>query len=287
MRSVAMTRTVLLFAALLSGPAFGAAKKSPSEKTFNSIVVVDGAMVYRTPSFDGEVIGYFGQATKVVLTKKRFGPFYRVRFKQGVWGYISDVDVRGPEDFEPKSGSLGETKQDNSNSFRGKFPFTSFAVGGGLAYLQYREILSRTSYTSGLLAYGLKFNAPLSFLGGPFFLDLTALSSAVAPDYYKTIASGPIQAQTSIVSLQMMYTLGSIANRTFWYHFGVGPAFIYGRYAFDSPNGRIDAEESRLGASFTLGLSYMWKAILLKLEPSFVVERTQFPMVMFSTQYAF
>ncbi len=255
--------------------------------TFLSVVVVDGSMVYKKADFDAEVIGYLQLGTKVTISKKRFGPFYRIRFKQGVWGYVSDVDVRGPEDVTGKKGSLAEPKENMASAFRGKLPFTSFSIGASVGSLQYKELLLKQTYNSALVVYGIKANAPMTFLGGPFFFDLDVLTTNAVPDYYKGIATGSVQAQTSVVDLQVMYAMGSFMDRAVWYYFGAGPAMIYGRYLFDSSAGRIDAEELRMGASFTGGLSYTMSPLVLKFEPSFIVERTQYPLFVFSAQYSF
>lgn len=276
-----------LFFAVTSFAKKNADNAPESAGTFLSVVVVDGAMVYKRADFDAEVIGYLQMGTKVTISRKRFGPFYRLRFKQGVWGYVSDVDVRGPEDFGGKKGALADPAGSRSSPVRGKYPFTSFSIGASIGSLQYKELLLKQSYTSALLVYGVKANAPLSFLGGPFFLDLDVLTTNAVPDYYKGIATSAVQAQTSVVDLQVMYAMGSFMDRSLWYYFGAGPAMIYGRYLFDSSAGRIDAEELRIGAAFTAGLSFSMDPIVVKFEPTFIVERAQYPLFVLSAQYSF
>lgn len=55
-------------------------------------VINDEAIVYRNPDFDSEQLSTYKQDTKIEVSKKNFGPFHRVRMKNGTMGYIVDND---------------------------------------------------------------------------------------------------------------------------------------------------------------------------------------------------
>ena len=57
-------------------------------------VIIDGAMVYKQGDFGSPVLGYLRKGKKVKVSNKTYGPFYKVKLRQGVIGYISDIDVQ-------------------------------------------------------------------------------------------------------------------------------------------------------------------------------------------------
>jgi hypothetical protein len=263
--------------------------KAKADDNSGAVVVTEGAMVYNKADFDSQVIGYYQAGQKVTVSKKRFGPFYRVKFKQGVWGYISDVDIKtGDSASLPKdSGSRKDDAADLPGSSSSKHIFNSFYLGIAGASVQYRELLARQEYSDSLIFYGIRATLPVSFLSGLFLMDLTALTTSTVPNYYKQVSSIAPSGMAALVDLQLQYGLMNFSRRKGWLYIGAGPLFGYTRYLVEIRGSKSDLEEAKAGMSFSVGASYSLGRFALKFEPRYYLERTQYLGFLGSLQYAF
>ncbi len=73
-------------------------------------IIVPVSQVYESPNFDSRVLGVFKENQVVILSKKRFGFFYKVRLKKGSWGFLSDVEVE-PSAIPPVKTRVENTQK--------------------------------------------------------------------------------------------------------------------------------------------------------------------------------
>lgn len=77
---------LFLTVSLLMGPAFAQSQKA--------MVVNDGALVYVNPDFDSELLTELKAGTVYDVSLKTKGPFYKIRVRPKVTGWIADTDVK-------------------------------------------------------------------------------------------------------------------------------------------------------------------------------------------------
>ncbi|MCB0394178.1 MAG: SH3 domain-containing protein [Bdellovibrionales bacterium] len=248
------------------------------------MVVTDGAIVFSKGDFDSRVIGYFRQGQKVRVSNKTYGPFYKVRFKQGVIGFVSDVDV------VPESKMKGATKtkgKGDPRSSGGKPIFKLVQVGLVGAYTQYTEVIQRAEKTASIFTYGFKFSFPMTLFDGPFLLDITGHFTQTAPDFYKKLSEKEPKGFIGLLDLQLMFVLDNFAGRDGVIYLGTGPVFAYSAFDLSQDGSDFVSEEARAGGVFTLGMGYKAGPIIFKLEPRYYVEKSSYFSGLFGIQAAF
>jgi hypothetical protein len=98
--------------ALAKTPVVAVPKAGPPMTGVWGVVKTDGAMVYRSPDFDADVLGNLHQGQSVVISRTTFGEFakfYKIKFKQNmhsIIGYVADIDVK-PSTAPGATGSAG------------------------------------------------------------------------------------------------------------------------------------------------------------------------------------
>jgi hypothetical protein len=120
----------------------GLSAEAQSQK---AMVINQGAMVYKEADFDAPVLGELkaGQVYDVSLTQK--GPFYKIRVKPGVLGWIADTDIRLSKGgkLDLKKGAKAPEKTEEKKNFLEKKRARSFYAsryrGPTLAMLSYSE----------------------------------------------------------------------------------------------------------------------------------------------------
>jgi hypothetical protein len=247
----------------------------------DAVIVTDGAMIYRQANFDSAVIGYMRAGQKTKISSKTFGAFYRVRFKQGVVGYISDVDV------EPQGGRRGRkptTPKDRkfSKSFISKRYF-----GILLSQVHFAETYNDADVGEDMLFYGLKFTMPMKYLLGPFVLDSELLYHSGAPSYYNSSISSAVSGKVLIFDLEAMFSLYESRNRGFWAYVGAGPAFVYSSFVVTLNNSQQDLSEADFGGVITGGVAVRMSKLAFKFEPKYFVFKSSYFGFLGSLQYEF
>ncbi len=252
----------------------------------NAVVVTDGAMIYRKGNFDSRVIGYLRKGKKVKVSSKTYGPFYRVRFRQGVIGYISDVDVVPANKVKGKfSGKT--TKKRKKRVDRSRPAFHTFQLGFALGYTQYTEVISRSEKNASILTYGLKMSVPFTLFDGPFVLDTSAHLTGDPPSYYDDISEKEPKGFVGILDIQLMFLLDDFANHNGSIYLGAGPMVAYSAVEIEESGSSFVSEEARAGGVFTIGLGYKMGPVSLKIEPRYYVEKANYFSILSGLQFSF
>lgn len=252
-------------------------------------VVTEGAIVYKGPSFDAPILGYFSAGKKVSLSNKLFGAFYKVRFNQGVIGYISDIDVRpdnakaGADSFFP--GSNNEEK-DKDRPF-----FGSTHIGLTYAMVGFEDTVggftgnSQTNFIGGVLT------TPFSFFDGSTLLSMNVLYSLEVPQFYSKISQNAPEGFVILGDVSLLYPIASFLNRKLTAFVGAGLAFGYTDVDLVQEIGGgpklVPVASAKVGGVFAGGLVYKFSSFALRFEPKYYYEENAYLGITSSLSFQF
>lgn len=251
-------------------------------------VVTDGAMVYKKGDFDAAVVGYLNVGQKVRISSKKFGPFYRIQFKQGVIGYIADIDV----DVGLKSaGSLPTSKKskDVMSEGRARSFISKRYLGASYASLNYSEEFNSRNESASLSFFGLKYTGPMRFLSGPFVLDTNLLYHSGYPSYYN-MTTPPSQGKSGKIlmyDLQVLYSLVEGSQRTVWAYVGGGLAMSYSSFVVEINGSKQDLSDVLFGGVIGGGIAFQTGKFAFKFEPKYYAMKSNYFALVGSVQYEF
>lgn len=244
----------------------------------NALVVTDGAIVYKKADFDAPIIGYFRAGEKVRISEKTFGPFYRVKFKQGKMGYVADIDVspqkgssgksqaKEGDTKEPKSaGKDTKGKNEKANAKGGKAKtavvnkslLNQSLLGLSIGMVNWSELFNQREYSDSLIFYGVKASLPFkSVLDGPFTLDVSAIFSFSSGNYLKQASTTPPSGFIAIIDASVLYTFNELMKRQLITYFGAGPVLTYNSFDVEIQGEKLDILEVKIGGAIILGAGY-------------------------------
>jgi hypothetical protein len=277
-----------------------------------AIIAVEGAMVYKKPDFDSAVIGYMPRGKKVKVSTKSFGPFQRVGFREGVMGFISDVDIvteegvpfsvvnsgEDPGKKEAASGeksgekpAKGKKKKKRSGPekiYRKKPVATADAIGVAVGYIAYKELVSRREFTENIIVYGLKYTTRAPFLMGPYGLDVTLLFKPSPPSYYQTALGTSAKGMYIFFDAVWTFPLTEFMGKDGMMIAGIGPLVTYSEAKATLPSG-VDFKQTDLvvGASLQLGAAIRFSPIILKCDAKYYLDKNSYLGFLGSMQYEF
>ncbi|MEQ1879096.1 MAG: SH3 domain-containing protein [Bdellovibrionia bacterium] len=259
------------------------------------VVVTEGAIVYRKADFDSPVVGYFQRGRKVAISTKRFGAFFRVKFKQGLMGYISDVDVsfdgkgkmpdaKNPKD--PKDAKDPEAREREKAARAKKSPpWQATAVGPFAGYIQFTELISQAELSSKLMGFGLQFSMPFTLLDGPFALETTFLYHSGAPSYYDQVSSTPADGTILFLDSVLTFPLSNFDGVAGALSVGAGPLINQSSITATLSGTQKDLKETKLGISIVGGASYRLSRLIFKAEAKYFVEKASYLGFVAGVQY--
>ncbi len=257
------------------------------EAAQNAVVITNGAMVYKKGDFDAPVIGYFSSGRKVRISSKKFGPFYRVQFKQGIIGYIADIDVRTQSQAKamPRSNAISRS----GSASHSKSLLSKHYIGLGAGMLNYTEVFNKRNESEGLLVYGLKYTMPLKFLAGPFLLDTNLMYHSGIPSYYnrQTPPSQGLQGRLLMGDVQALYLLSESSRRAFGIYMGAGLSVSYSDFLVEVNGSKQTLADIMVGGVITGGISYQFNSFVIKLEPKYYAMKSNYMSVNGAIQYEF
>lgn len=242
----------------------GALAQSQKAKIMN-----DGALVYKEPDFDAPVVTQLkaGQVYDISLQTK--GPFYKIRLKPGLLGWIADTDVRTarggakPGDAGKKNDKAADKKKDEpKDNFLEKKRQRSFYGsryrGPVVSYLTYNENTMGDLRSENMLFYGFKVQGPNTMFSGAFRTDAEFLFHTSAPAYYEKATGYPVSGWVFLTD----FVFESAYPQSKWHMltFGFGPMFKYSHYQVSLlQNGKqlsYSLDDMTLGAVFDGGLAF-------------------------------
>jgi hypothetical protein len=262
---------------------------SPLQAAQKATVVTEGAIVYKGPSFDAPILGYFSSGKKVSLSNKLFGAFYKVRFKQGVIGYISDIDVR-TENGKNNPENLFASGADEERPLNQPF-FGSTYLGLQYAAIDYEDTVGGFTGNAQTNFIGGTLTTPLSFFDGAFLLSMSALYSLETPSFYTKISKVEPEGFVIIGDIQLLYPLFSVSKRRLTGFIGAGMAVAYTSVdlvqEIDGGDKLVPTSSAKIGGSFSAGLLYQFPKIAFRFEPKYYYEENAYLGITASLAFQF
>lgn len=259
----------------------------PTQAARTARVITDGAIVYRQPDFDAKVIGYFRAGQQVQVSSRKFSTaFFRVRFKQGVVGYISDIDVEAAASasIPDKPEDKAKAEQARKKAAERKRPMTAKTYLGLMGgYTGYSEIINKIEYKDKLVTYGAKFTFPFD---ATFLIDFNAIGTFSSPQFYRELSTIEPKGYLFLFSSIFNYPLFDFSARKGLFYIGGGPVIAMSSYVVEVRGSKLDLTEVRMGGVFDLGIAFDLGGALFKLEPKFYVEKASYNSIDIALQFA-
>jgi hypothetical protein len=248
-----------------------------------AMVINDGALVYKDADFDAPVMAQVKTGQVYDISLKTKGPFYKVRIKPGVLGWIADTDVR-----IGKGGKFTTTKKTDkkevSDSFieKKKRPRSFYASryrGPVVSYLTYNENTMGDARSENLPLYGVRVAGPDTMFAGDLRTDAEFLFHSGAPSYYEKGTGFP--ANGWIFLTDFIFETASPQSKWHMLTFGFGPMFKYSHYEVtllqNTKQVAYSLDDMTLGAVFDLGLGFrIINAYALRFNVKYYWEKTKY-----------
>lgn len=264
----------------------GLSTQAQSQK---AIVINQGALIYKEADFDAPVLAELKAGQVYDISLKQKGPFYKIRLKPGVVGWIADNDIRLSKGAKASAGKTTDKetkktdKSDEKNSFiekkRTKSFYASRYRGPVLGYLAHSEDTMGAVRSSNMPFYGFKVAGPNTMFSGDFRTDAEFLFHFGAPSYYEKGTGYP--ASGWIFLADFIFETASPQSKWHMLTYGFGPMFKYTHFEVSMlQNGKeisYSLDDMVLGAVFDLGLHFrIANAYALRFNVKYFWEKTQY-----------
>ncbi|WP_413561085.1 SH3 domain-containing protein [Bdellovibrio sp. HCB209] len=227
-------------------------------------VIADEAQIYKDPDFDAPVMTVLKQGQVFAISKGKKGPFYKIRLKPGVTGWISDAEIRpGVIKAEDLQDAHQEEEAEES-SRRGRKPFFATRYRGlSLDFVDYAEDTMGARRNAQTMFYGLKFHGYNTLFSGDMYTESNILFHSGAPSYYQdyTGSSG----SGYIVILDFLFQTVLPKGKDLIFFYGFGPMLKYSHFDISLPGTEaFSADDMTLGAVFSVGAAYRIQRVSIR-----------------------
>jgi hypothetical protein len=258
-------------------------------------VITAGALVYKTASFDGKVLGKLSAGKTFPISSKTVGPFYKLKVKEGVYGYIADTDIRpiltAKEIQAKKKAGLekAQARQEKKKEQKKKkaFEFQKYR-GLSLSNVNFREETMGLRPTETMLFYGAKFSGPDVLVQGGY-VDANLLFHFGAPKYYSD-ATGK-SADGFALLMDFLFQSAMPQGENTLLMLGFGPMFKYSKYSVALGVGgkeeAYDMIDMTVGVVLNAGLAQRFDSFALRGEIKYYWEKMQYTALGLSVQLPF
>lgn len=253
-------------------------------------VVNDGSLVYKNADFDSPVITRLRRGGQYLISTQVFGPFYKIKVKDGLFGYIADTDIRPVLSAEEKQKLEEEARArlEAQKEARRKSVEEERYRGFTLAQINYREATMGFRPTDSMTFYGLKFSGPDLAAEGSY-TDANLLFHFGAPKYYQEATSRAADGYAMI--LNFLYQIPSPQGKNTMLVYGFGPMVKYSKWSVALPNGTgedpFELTDIAVGAVFNLGITHRFDHFALRGEFQFYWEDMQYTGLALAVQLPF
>lgn len=209
------------------------AASKPASKGQRGVVIADPATVFRTPDFEGEVIATLSPGKIYTISRGKKGPFYRIRVKSGMTGWITDAEIRpigGSAVSTPApKDSKKETAKEAAAPPRKMKPINKTAYRGlGLEFINFSEDTMGAVRTASLPFYGFRVTGPDTIMAGEMYMDGSVLLHSGAPSYYEDATGN--SAGGFILIGNFMFVTDIPQSRDVMASYGFGPTFRFSQF---------------------------------------------------------
>lgn len=262
-------------------------------------IINGNALVYRSANFDSKVVTKLEPGKSYPISSKTVGPFYKIKVKDGVYGYIADTDVKlilsakeqeaKKKESAEKKAEKREERQKKAAENRAKKPFEFQKYRGlSLTNVNFREETMGLRPTETLMFYGAKFSGPdVLFEGG--YVDANILLHFGAPKYYSD-ATGK-SADGMIMLLDFLFQSAIPGSEKSMTLIGFGPMLKYSKFSVALPvAGKEEAYElvdMSVGVVFNAAYAYKFDSFALRGEIKYYWEKMQYTALGLAVQFPF
>jgi len=263
-------------------------------------VIEDEASVYKTPDFDSPIIGTLKRGQVYDISTKTVGPFYKIRIRPGVLGYISDVDVKPGGSANQQINSNQQKKKAQKKNQKKveeepRKPQKPFIVkryrGPVIEQINYTENTLGSVRSETLTFFGFKWSGFNTLFSGEMYSDGELLIHSGAPSYYKKVTGQ--DASGLIINANFLFETPSMQGRNHMLFYGFGPMFRYSqlnasvRDEATGLNSNYVLDDMVLGALFNLGLAFQLGPCALRSDVRYYIESRQYFAYGLSLQFDF
>ncbi len=238
--------------------------------------------VYGTPDFDAAVIGSVDPDQSFLVSKKTYGPFYKVKFKDGTIGYIPDTDLNiegigtvkeqsfKGDDIDKNAKRAKREMEDEEAEDDTENPNINYK-GVTFSIINFREDTMGGIQVADLAAYGFRYQPMQGNYQSGLAYDLMVATKP--PDYYadKTGAKTSGAVFWGAAGISNISALNSNTSL----RYGAGPFLRYSYFAIQDaplrPQSKYNLQDLTAGLdvqagimlhsrylTIDLGLRYFW-----------------------------
>lgn len=224
--------------------------------------------VYQEPDFDSAILGTIDPDQMFLVSKKPYGAFYKVKFKDGTLAYIVDTDLyiegigtvketpfRGEEIDTKKKRPKAEKNDEENPEDDTENPNINYK-GVTFSLINFREDTMGGKQVSDLAAYGFRFQPMQGNYQSGLAYDFMVATEA--PDYYKEKTG----ANTSGAVLWGSAGISNVSalNSNTSLRYGAGPFVRYSYFTISNPPLRTQSKYNL--QDLTAGLDFQFGVML-------------------------
>jgi hypothetical protein len=273
------------------------------ESPQQAIATEQGAYVYQSADFDAPIIGQLRRGQIYDISRKAIGPFYQIKLRPGVIGFVSDVDVKpgvsnqassqvsAPPSQVPKAKKIVK-KEEPKKPKKPRKPFVLRRYRGPvIEQINFTESTMGAIRSQSLTFYGFKWSGFNTLFSGETFTDAEILVSPKIPGYYRSVTGQ--NASGMIVKANFLFETPSMQGRHHMIFYGFGPMFRYSQFNAavrdlnTDRNSNYAMDDMVLGALFNLGLAYEIGRYALRSDVRYHIESRQYFGFGLSLQFEF
>ncbi len=245
----------------------------------------EGAVVYKGPSFDAEVLGEIPPLTEVIISRNKFeGVFHRTRFS-GQLGYLSDHQVKltlSRKEAPKPANQIKKIKKPETPKRENKKRKLSDLTTAGIYFgqISFVDEFSGDEGKAKINAVGFDITGPEGLVEG-MPLSTKIIFSGQSPSYYPS-GSGSL----FLLSLSTL-TTKSLAE-DFALNYGFGLMFRTSSFNYkDGAQQPQTIKRSNLGFTIPVGLSMRIGSVVIRPEAQIFYEKKVYWSAGLNLSYAF
>lgn len=265
-------------------------KPVPGKTQFGK-VIHPGSLVYKNSDFDAPVIAKLAAGKMYLISNQIVGAFYKIKIKDGVYGYIADTDIRPvTAESEKKLKNTNNKKNKTSTSKSKKQKAFEFQKYRGLQISQitFKEDTMSVDPKENLTFFGFRVSGPDILVEGSY-VDSTIQIHLGAPQYYEKATKK--SADGLILLMDFKWQTVFPQGKNTMLYFGFGPMLKYSQFRtalnVSGKEEAYDLVDMSVGAALDLGITQRFEQFALRGEILYYWEKTQYSGLALSAQLPF
>lgn len=260
-------------------------------KTQLGKVIHSGALVYKNSDFDASVIAKLAAGKTYLISNQIIGAFYKIKIKDGVYGYIADTDIRPVTAESEKKLKNINGKKNKASVLKSKkqkaFEFQKYR-GLQISQIAFKEDTMSVDPKENLTFFGFRVSGPDVLVEGSY-VDSTIQLHLGAPQYYEKATKK--SADGLILLMDFKWQTVFPQGKNTMLYFGFGPMLKYSQFRtalnVSGKEEAYDLVDMSVGAALDLGLTQRFEQFALRGEILYYWEKTQYSGLAVSAQLPF